>query len=113
MRKTQLGMGAAAALALTLAACGGTDEPANDIAADEVNAMTNVEDLPPAEPAANEIVETPAVAEPQPEPVAERPAPPAKPAPAPAKPKTTEPKPAESNAAAPTCSPEHRAAGHC
>lgn len=101
MRKVVLGF-SAAALALSLAACGGTDQPENNIAAEELNAMTNLEELPPAEPTANAIVETPA---------AEEKAPAAKPAPA--KPKSAEPKAAEPKAPDPSCLPEHRAAGHC
>lgn len=106
MRILVLGF-SAAALALSLAACGGTDQPENNIAADDLNAMTNLEELPPAEPTANAVVETPA---------AEEKAPAAKPAPAkpaPAKPKPAEPKTAEPKAPDPACLPEHRAAGHC
>lgn len=111
MRKVVLGF-SAAALALSLAACGGTDQPENNIAAEDLNAMGNLEELPPAEPPANAVVETPAAAEKAP---AAKPAPvnpgPAKPAPA--KPKPAEPKAAEPKAPDPNCLPEHRAAGHC
>lgn len=115
MRKSQLGLGAVAALALTLAACGGTDEPENNIAAEDVNAMANLEEMPPAEPVANVAVEETVTEARQSEPTATKPAP-AKPAPA--KPKSTPatPKPepaAEPKAPDPTCAPEHRAAGHC
>ena len=111
MRKVVLGF-SAAALALSLAACGETDQPENNIAAEDLNAMTNLEGLPPVEPTANTVVETPA---------AEEKAPAAKPAPekpasaktAPAAPKPAEPKAAEPNAPDPNCLPEHRAAGHC
>ena len=106
MRKVVLGF-SAAALALSLAACGGTDQPENNIAAEDLNAMTNLEELPPAEPTVNAVVETPAV---------EEEAPAAKPAPekpAPAKPKPAEPKAAEPKTPDPNCLPEHRAAGHC
>ena len=106
MRKVVLGF-SATALALSLAACGGTDQPENNIAVEDLNAVTNLEVLPPAEPAANVVVETPA---------AEEKAPAAKPAPAKpaaAKPAPATPKPAESNAVDPSCLPEHRAAGHC
>ena len=106
MRKVVLGF-SAAALALSLAACGGTDQPENNIAVEDLNAMTNLEELPPAEPTTNAVVEAPA---------AEEKAPATKPAPdkpAAAKPAPATPKPAESNAADPSCLPEHRAAGHC
>ena len=101
----------AAALALSLAACG-TDQPENNIAAEDVNAMMNLEESPPADPAVNAVVEAPAAEESEPaaEPVPERPAP-AKPAPT--APKPAEPKAAEPKAPDPTCAPEHRAAGHC
>ncbi len=106
MRKVVLGF-SAAALALSLAACGGTDQPENNIAAEDLNAMTNLEELPPAEPTANAIVETPAAEE---KGTAAKPAPEK---PAPAKPKPAEPKAAEPKAPDPSCLPEHRAAGHC
>ena len=96
-----------AALALSLAACGGTDQPENNIAAEDLNAMTNLEELPPVAPAANAVVDTPA---------AEEKAPAAKPAPekpAPARPAPAKPKAAEPKAPDPSCLPEHRAAGHC
>ena len=111
MRKVVLGF-SAAALALSLAACGGTDQPANNNAAEDLNAMTNLEELPPAEPTANAVVEAPAAGEKAPaaKPAPEKPAP-AKPAPA--KPKPAEPKAAEPKAPDPSCLPEHRAAGHC
>lgn len=112
MRKVVLGFGAAA-LALALAACGATGQPENNIATEDLNAMTNLEELPPVEATANAVVETP---------VAEEKAPaaklaPEKPTPAkPAseKPKSEEPKVAEPKASAdPSCPPEHHAAGHC
>lgn len=111
MRKVILGF-SAAALALSLAACGGTDQPENNIAAEDLNALTNLEELPPAEPTVNAVVETPAAEEKAPaaKPVPAKPAP-AKPAPA--KPKPAEPKAAEPKAPDPSCLPEHRAAGHC
>ena len=111
MRKVVLGF-SAAALALYLAACGGTDQPENNIAAEELNAMTNLEELPPVAPVANAVVETPVVEEIAP---AAKPAPekPAAAKPAPAKPKTAEPKPTEPKPATPDCPPEHHAAGHC
>ena len=111
MRKVVLGF-SAAALALSLAACGGTDQPENNIAAEDLNALTNLEELPPAEPTANAVVETPAAKEKAPavKPAPEKPAP-AKPAPA--KPEPAEPKAAEPKAPDPSCLPEHRAAGHC
>ena len=101
----------AAALALSLGACG-TGQPDNKIAAEDVNAMTNLEEAPPSLPSANAVVEAPA---------AEETAPAAKPvteSPAPTKPAATTPKPAETKAAEPKapdpdCAPEHRAAGHC
>ena len=106
----------AAALALSLAACGGT-EPANNIAADELNSMTNVEELPPAEPVANVTVAEPITETRQPEPAAPKPTP-AKPATAQPKPDPTPAKPApepaaEARTTAPSCPPEHHAAGHC
>ena len=111
MRKIVLGF-SAAALALSLAACGGTDQPENNIAAEDLNAMTNLEELPPVEPTTNAAVETPAAEEKAPasKPAPEKPAP-AKPAPA--KPKPAEPAAAEPKAPDPSCLPEHRAAGHC
>ena len=111
MRNVVLGF-SAAALALSLAACGGTDQPENNIAAEDLNAMTNLEELPPAEPTANTVVETSAAEEEAPaaKPAPEKPTP-AKPAPA--TPKPTEPKAAEPTTPDPSCLPEHRAAGHC
>jgi hypothetical protein len=111
MRKVVLGF-SAAALALSLAACGGTGQPENNIVAEDLNAMTNLEELPPVEPTANAVVETPAAEEKAPaaKPAPEKPAP-AKPAPA--KPKPAEPKAAEPKAPDPSCPPEHHAAGHC
>lgn len=106
MRKVVLGFNAAA-LALSLAACGGTDQPEYNIAAEDLNAMTNLEELPPAEPTANAVVETPAAEE---KASAVKPAPEK---PAPAKPEPAEPKAAEPKATDPSCLPEHRAAGHC
>lgn len=110
MRK-QIWKVGAAALALSLGACG-TDQSENDIAAEDVNIMTNLEESPPVEPAANAIVEAPVAEESEPaaEPVPEKPAP-AKPVPT--TPKPAEPKAAEPKAPDPDCAPEHRAAGHC
>ena len=121
MRKVFLGF-SAATLALSLAACGGRDQSENNIAAEDLNAMTNLEELQPAKPATSAVVETPAAEEKAPE---AKPAPedaaPVKPAPAKSKPaepkaaepKAAEPKAAEPKAATPSCLPEHRAAGHC
>lgn len=111
MRKVVLGF-SAAALALSLAACGGTDQPQNNIAAEDLNAMTNLEELPPAEPTANAVVETPTAEEKAPaaKPAAEKPAAEKL---APAKPKPEEPKAAEPKVPDPNCLPEHHAAGHC
>jgi hypothetical protein len=111
MRKVAFSF-SAAALALSLPACGGTDQPDNNVVAEELNPMTNLEELPPAEPTANSVVETPAVEE-------EAPAANTVPAkPAPAKPAPTTRRPAEPKAPEPeapdaSCLPEHRAAGHC
>lgn len=102
----------AAALVLSLAACGGTDQPDNNTAAEDLNSMTNLEELPPAEPTANAVIEAPAVEEKAP---AVKTAP-EKPVPAksaPATPEPAEPKAAEPKAPDPGCLPEHRAAGHC
>lgn len=111
MRKVVLGF-CAAALALSLAACGETDEPENNIAAEDLNVMTNLEELPPVAPASNAVVDTPAAEEKAPaaKPATDKPAP-AKAAPA--KPKPAEPTPPDPTAADPSCLPEHRAAGHC
>lgn len=111
MRKVVLGF-SAAALALSVAACGGTDQPENNIAVEELNVMTNLEELPPVEPTANAVAETPAAEEKAPaaKPAPEKPAPAT---PAPAKPKPAEPKAAEPKAPDPSCPPEHHAAGHC
>lgn len=100
-------------LSLSLSACGGNDADENNVVAEDVNAMLNPEQLPPAEPAANAAVETPAeTPEPEtPEPEAAKPTAPRPPAPAPAKPKPAET--AEPRAPDPNCLPEHRAAGHC
>lgn len=114
MRKVVLGL-SAAALALSLAACGGTDQPENDIAADDLNAMKNLEELPPVTPAANVAVQETVNEARQSEPAAAKPAP-AKPAPAKPKPTSAKPNPepaAEPKAPDTTCLPEHRAAGHC
>ena len=111
MRKVVLGFGAAA-LALSLAACGATGQPENNIAAEDLNAMTNLEELPPVEPTANAVVETPAEEEKAPAAklAPEKPAPAT---PAVAKPKQAEPKASEPKAPDPSCPPEHHAAGHC
>ena len=84
-------------LLATLTACGGTEETASNIAAEEVNAATDIVAPPPVEPAANADVEQPAD-EPQPTPTSSAPAAPTRPAlepakPAPAKPKAPEPAP--------------------
>jgi len=68
-----------------------------------VEAMLRGEPMPSTAPAASEPAASAAPAKP----AAPKPAP-AKPAPKPAAPKAAEPK-----APAPTCLPEHRAAGHC
>lgn len=101
---------AAAAVALT--ACGPTENPAANVAVNDLNAL-----VPSAETNAvtNEMPETSNTAEPAAEapeqPAAKAPEPtkaaPAKPAPPPA------PKPTEPESTDPTCAPEHRAAGHC
>jgi outer membrane biosynthesis protein TonB len=114
MRKLALGF-SAAALVLSLAACGETDQPENNIAADDLNAMTNLEELSPVAPAANVAVEETVTEARQSEPEATKSAP-AKPAPATPKPTPAKPKPepaAEPKATDPACAPEHRAAGHC
>ena len=114
MRKVVLGFNAAA-LALSLAACGEADQPDNTIVAEDLNAMATLEEMPPVAPAANVAVEE-TVNDTQPsEPAAAKPAP-SKPAAAKPKQTPTESKP-EPNAAPkapdPNCLPEHRAAGHC
>ena len=111
MRKVVLGF-SAGMLAMSLAACGGTDQPENGIVAEDLNAITNLEELPPAEPTVNAVAETPDAEEKAP---AAKPAPekPVQAKPAVAKPKPAEPKVAEPKAPDPTCAPEHRAAGHC
>jgi hypothetical protein len=111
MKKVVLGF-SAAMLATSLSACGGTDQPENNIATENLSAMTNLEELPPAEPTANTVLETPAAEEkaPAPKPAPEKPAPVKA---APAKPQPAEPKTAEPKTPDPSCAPEHRAAGHC
>lgn len=112
MKKLVLGIGAAT-LALSLAACGGS-QPENNIAADELNTVSNLKELSASEPAANLPVEETAADSSEPEPAPAKPAsaaPKAKAEPTPAKPAPTaaaEPKSADA-----VCSPEHRAAGHC
>lgn len=107
-----------AALALSLTACGGTEQPENNIVAEDMNAMTNLQEVAPPEPAANDAAEESATEPTTPESAAPTEAP-AKPTPAktaPAKPAPARPKPeaaAESPAPDPSCLPEHRAAGHC
>jgi hypothetical protein len=103
-------LGAAAVIALT--ACGPGEDPAANVAANDVNAS-----VPAAEqnaavleaPVTNIVAEPVADAPAQPTAKAPEPkkAAPAKPAPAPA------PKPTEPESTDPTCAPEHRAAGHC
>lgn len=123
MTKAILGL-SGAALALSLAACGTAEQPGNNVAATEnLSAMTNAVEPPPAAPAANAVAEPPAAEEaapaakpaPTPKPAAAKPAAakPATAAPKPAAPKPAEPKVAEPKPADPTCTPEHRAAGHC
>lgn len=118
MRKVVLGFGAAA-LTLSLAACSGADQPENNIAAEDLNAMTNLEEMPPVAPAANVAVEAAVPEARQSEPAATKPAP-AQPAPAKPKPILDKPKPepapepaADPQAPDTTCLPEHRTAGHC
>lgn len=111
MRNAVLSLGAAA-LALAVAACGGTSQQENNVVTEDVTTVANLEELPPAETASNAVIETPAAEEKTP---AANPAP-EKPAPvksAPAEPKPAEPKAAEPKAPDPSCLPEHRAAGHC
>jgi outer membrane biosynthesis protein TonB len=114
MRNVVLRFGAAA-LALSLAACSETDQPENNIVAEDLNTMTNLEEMPPVAPAANVAVEETVTEARQSEPAATKPVP-AKPAPEKPKPTLTEPKPepaAEPKPSDPACAPEHRAAGHC
>ncbi len=96
----------ALALVSALSACGGREEVANNVAAEnDMNAM-----IVDSGPLASNEVTTPA----PPAPAAEK-APAVKPAaPKPASP-PAKPKPAEpaDPAPDPTCAPEHRAAGHC
>lgn len=115
MRNKILGF-SATALALSLAGCGGA-QPENNVAADGLNAMANVEELPAAEPAANVADQESMVETSRPEPAATKPTP-AEPAPAKPKPEPTTAKPApepaaEPKAPTPDCPPEHHAAGHC
>ena len=90
-----------------LSACGGREEAANNAAAaNELNVL-----MTESAPLATNEVEAPAA----PAPAVRGAAPaskaaPAKPAPAPAKPKPADP-PEETPD--PSCTPEHRAAGHC
>jgi hypothetical protein len=114
MTKTVLGL-SAAVLALSLAACGGAEQPDNSIAAEDLNAATEQEDMAPVAPAANVAVEVTVGETQASEPAATKPAP-AKAASATPKPTPTEPKPepvAEPKAPDSDCPPEHRAAGHC
>lgn len=100
------------ALVLTLSACG-TDQPANNVVAEDLNAMPNLDEVAPGGNATEESAETPTTENP---PVDEAKPAPATPAPAKrehAEPKPAEPKPAEPKAPAAECAPEHRAAGHC
>lgn len=114
MRKPLLGF-SAVVLALSLNACGATDQRDNNVVADDLNAMTSPEEPPRVAPGANITVEN-SVAEaglpkaPAPKPTTAKPTR-SKSKPTPAKP---EPAPAtEANAQEPTCAPEHRALGHC
>lgn len=103
----------ALALFSALSACGSREEAANNVAAEnDMNAMTNLEELPPVTPAANVAAEEAVTEMRQPEPAATKPAP-ATPTPTPAKPKPKPEPAAEPKAPEPTCLPEHRAAGHC
>lgn len=114
MRKAVLGF-SAAALALSLGACGGAKQSEENVVTEEMNAMTNLEELAPIAPAENVAAEEAAPAARQPEPAATKPAP-AKPAPAKPMPAPAESKPepaAQPKAPDPACLPEHRAAGHC
>lgn len=114
MRKVVLGF-STASLVLSLAACGGTDQPETNIVAEDLNAMTNLEEPLSVAPAANVSVEETVTETQQSEPATTKPAPakpaPAKPTPTPANPKSESA--AEPKAPDPTCLPEHRAAGHC
>ena len=76
----------ALAFASALSACGTKEEPANNIVAEDINEMTNMEAMPPAETAANVAVEAPAAEQTQSKLPAPKPAAPAKPATTPAKP---------------------------
>lgn len=89
MRKALFCM-SALALVSTLSACGSNDTAENNIAAEDVNALMNLEEPLPAEPAANVAVEPPAT-EPAPSTPAAKPA---EPKPAPPKPKAPAPEPA-------------------
>lgn len=91
MKKTALSL-SAAALVLSLTACGRSDAPENNVVAEDVNAMTNLQELPPPEPAANAAAVEPTVETVEPEPAAPKPTS-AKPAPAKPKP-APEPEPA-------------------
>lgn len=115
MKKKVLGF-SATALVLSLAACSGT-QPENNLAADDLNAMANMEEPSPVEPAANVAGEVPVAEAPPKAPAATEPAT-AKPSPAKPKPESTTAKPApeppaEPKAPTPDCPPEHHAAGHC
>ena len=112
MKKAVLSL-SAAALALSLAACGETEQPENNIVAEDVNAMMNVEELPLPEETANVASEDAVTETAAPEPATPA-ATPSKPAPA--KSAKAEPKreaAAEPKAPDTSCLPEHRAAGHC
>jgi outer membrane biosynthesis protein TonB len=114
MRKVVLGF-SAAVLALSLGACGGAKQSEDNVVTEEMNAMTNLEELAPVAPAENVAAEETVTEASPPEPAATKPAP-TKPAPAKPMPATAEPKPepaAEPKAPDPACLPEHRAAGHC
>ena len=60
MRKIVLGL-SAAALALSLAACGEADQPDNNIVAEDLNAMTTLEEMPPVAPAVAPAIDAEAV----------------------------------------------------
>jgi hypothetical protein len=103
-------LGAAAALALT--ACGPAEEPAANIAVNDLNALGPASEQ---NAVAAEAPETNTGAEP----VADTPETPAAKAPEAKKAEPTKsasgpaPKPTEPENTDPTCAPEHRAAGHC
>jgi hypothetical protein len=117
MKRIVLGIGVAT-YALSLTACG-ENQPETNIAAEETNAVSNLEAPPEASPAGNVTLEEIATDLVEPEPASAEPAP-AKRASAPPKPKLEQTPAkraatpaAETKTAHPACAPEHRAAGHC